>query len=71
VGADGTEASQGSAYVFVESGGTWTQQAELKATDGAGQRDDFGAAVGLSGNTALIGAKVHNSTGAAYVFVRG
>ena len=34
----GTNASQGSAYVFVRSGTTWSQQAELTAADGGRQR---------------------------------
>jgi hypothetical protein len=70
---------QGAAYVFVRSGTTWTQQAELTASDGA-ETDDFGWSVALSGdgNTALIGApfkpydpaSVNSQQGAAYVFVR-
>ncbi len=46
----------------------WSQQAKLVANDGA-QGDWFGVAVGLSGNTALVGA-YQKSSGAAYVFVR-
>ncbi len=62
----------GAAYVFVKSGTTWTQQAELTASDGAAS-DLFGASVGISGNSALVGAFGHtvNSNqlqGAAYVF---
>jgi len=64
---------QGAAYVFVESGGTWSQQEELTASDGGGN-DDFGWSVALSGSTMLMGATHHmvgsNITqGAAYVFV--
>lgn len=42
----------GAAYVFIRSGSTWTQQAELHGGPG------FGGAVALSsdGNTALVGA---------------
>jgi hypothetical protein len=43
----------GAAYVFTESGGTWSEQAELTASDG----DLFGWSVSLSGTTALIGAR--------------
>jgi hypothetical protein len=66
---------QGAVYVFVRGGTTWTQQARLNAGDGQAQ-DQFGAAVALDGNTALVGAFNHQisstsgKTGAAYVFVR-
>jgi FG-GAP repeat len=64
----------GAAYVFVESGGTWSQQAELAASDGADQ-DQFGWSVALDATTAVVGATLHtvgsnqNYQGAAYVFV--
>ena len=57
----------GSAYVFVRSGGVWTQQARLWASDGT-TNDYFGVSVALSGETALVGA--HFDVGNAYVFVR-
>jgi MYXO-CTERM domain-containing protein len=71
----GANASQGAAYVFVQSGTTWTQQAELTASDGM-EGDDFGISVSVSGGTALVGADNHQAgananTGAAYVFVPG
>ncbi len=56
--------SQGAAYVFVRSGGVWTQQQELTAADGA-EGDWFGIGASLNGDTALIGAG-----GTAYVFAR-
>ena len=60
----------GAAYVFVRSGTTWTQQVELTASDGVAN-DNFGLSVGLSGSTAVVGARFKNSnTGAAYVFGR-
>jgi len=72
--APGTD--EGSAYVFVRSGTTWSEQAKLVASD-AGSEDYFGLAVALAGDTALIGASgddhVNNSNdneGSAYVFVR-
>ena len=65
----------GAAYVFVESGGTWTQQAELTASDGASW-DNFGNSVAISGTTIVVGAVYHKALGlnqhgpgAAYVFV--
>ncbi|MCU7959182.1 MAG: FG-GAP repeat protein [gamma proteobacterium symbiont of Bathyaustriella thionipta] len=67
-------AGAGSAYVFVRSGSTWTQQQKLTASDAA-SNDSFGAAVSLSGDTAVIGARSDDhdgrfGSGSAYVFVR-
>jgi len=69
------KSGQGGAYLFVRSGDTWTQQAELTATDGAAE-DWFGDGVALSGETALVGAYGHevganSAQGAAYVFTIG
>jgi len=65
--------AQGSAYVFTRSGTSWTQEARLTASDGMGE-DRFGIAVGLSGNTAVVGAYLDDGPsldrGAAYVFAR-
>ncbi|MBI4750747.1 MAG: FG-GAP repeat protein [Acidobacteria bacterium] len=65
---------QGSAYVFVRSGTTWSQQQQLTASDGAGA-DLFGVSVAISGETVVVGAPQadvsgRSSQGAAYVFVR-
>ena len=76
VAAPGQNAFQGAAYVFTQSGGTWSQQQKLTAADGAAN-DQFGDSVSVSGNTMLIGAPfktvVASTTGylqgAAYVFV--
>jgi len=70
--AGGTNA--GSAYVFVRSGGVWTQQAKLTASDAA-EYDHFGISVSVSGDTAVIGADYDDhaggtNAGSAYVFVR-
>ena len=57
----GANANQGAAYVFTRSGTTWSQQgADLTAADAAAN-DTFGAAVALSGDTALIGAPARPS----------
>lgn len=70
IGAVGRNVQTGAAYVFVNSGGTWTQQAELIASD-AGSEDQFGNAVAVSGGTIVVGAPFRNDqTGAAYVFVQ-
>ena len=56
----GSNTWQGAAYVFTDSGSTWSQQAELTATDGAAY-DLFGCSVSLSGATALVGAPTTRS----------
>jgi FG-GAP repeat protein len=65
--------SSGSAYVFVRSGTTWTEQQKLTASDAA-ERDSFGESVAVSGDTAVVGARWNDdagdSSGSAYVFVR-
>jgi hypothetical protein len=68
VGARGKSTGRGSAFVFTGSGSSWSQPAELTASNGAAM-DDFGISVDLSadGNTALVGAEGKNS---AYVFTR-
>lgn len=70
----GTNVNQGSAYVFVRSGTTWTQQQKLTAADGAAT-DVFGKAVAIAGDTVVVGASSADSVanvdqGAAYVFFR-
>jgi hypothetical protein len=63
-------ACPGLVYVFLNSGGVWSQQAELSATDGA-STDNFGIDVAISGDTVVVGADgKDSSTGAVYVFVR-
>jgi uncharacterized protein (TIGR03437 family) len=70
IGASGRNNAIGAAYVFVRSGGVWSQQQELTAPDGAAG-DYFGNPVSVSGDTALMGASGRNGgIGAAYVFVR-
>jgi hypothetical protein len=70
---DGVEAA-GSAHVFVRSGDKWRAQQKLEAADAA-PGDEFGAAVALASDTAVIGAAGSDtgrqeSAGAAYAFVR-
>jgi hypothetical protein len=83
---EATDASAGAAYVFVRSGGTWTQQAFIKATN-PGREDWFGVRLALSGdgNTLAVSAPNENSgskginskpddsaaqAGAVYVYTR-
>jgi hypothetical protein len=72
--AIGANSEQGSAYVFVHDGTTWSEQAQLTASDGMAG-DYFGVSVALSGDTALVGAYEHDvgtniNQGAVYVFLR-
>jgi virulence-associated protein VapD len=76
IGAYRTNSIQGSAYIFVRSGTSWTQQAKLVASDGA-TNDQFGYSVDISGDGAyaVIGAYTdatgaNNNQGSAYIFVR-
>ena len=78
VGADGTDINannaQGSAYIFVQSGTTWTQQAKLTASDGT-PNSFFGNSVGISGNTVIVGVRGNDigtniNQGSTYIFVR-
>lgn len=64
----------GSVYVFVRNAATWTEQAKLIASDGAGG-DYFGDQVALSGNTLIASAPTDDTSaglnvGSVYVFVR-
>ncbi len=68
VGAPYANSYAGAAYVFTDSGGSWTQEAELTASDGA-SGDEFGWSVAISGSTVVVGAPNHYfGIGAAYVF---
>jgi sugar lactone lactonase YvrE len=68
IGAPGKNDSQGTAYVFLNSGGVWNQQQELMASDGVAN-DNFGNSVSICGETAVIGAPANGGRGAVYVFV--
>ncbi len=64
----------GSAYVFVRSGTTWSEQAILRASDAAAD-DYLGSDVAIDGDTAIVGAweddhSGFSTNGSAYVFVR-
>ncbi|MEK7830824.1 MAG: putative Ig domain-containing protein, partial [Acidobacteriota bacterium] len=73
VGANGNNTGAGSAYIFEhnQSGAdNWGLVKKLTASD-AEMGDAFGAAIGISGNTIVVGAYQNNShRGAAYVFER-
>lgn len=64
-GADDNLANNaGAAYVFVRNGLTWTQEAYLKAQN-TGTRDEFGAAVSISGDTVVVGAAAEDGSSGA------
>jgi len=71
VGADGDSANTGAAYVIRDVGGVWQQIAKLTAADAAAG-DQFGMAVSIDGDTAVVGAifddDAGRDAGAAYVF---
>ncbi len=62
---------EGSAYFYKFDGSTWSEINKVKASD-AEASDEFGIAVGISGNYALIGARREdtggNDVGASYFF---
>ena len=68
VGAPLDGSKSGSAYVFSFDGTSWTEEAKLTASDGAA-RDQFGFSVSISGDLAIVGARLDGSnSGSAYVF---
>ena len=66
------DGEKGSAYIFYKSGGTWTQQTKLVASDAAGS-DRFGWSVAIDGDYAIIGAQLDDDptdSGSVYIFKR-
>jgi hypothetical protein len=60
----------GEVYVYVRSGGAWTQEAVLTAPDET-DASYFGCSVAIEGDTAVVGAYGHLGTaGSVYVFTR-
>jgi len=73
---DDVGSNSGSAYIFERNNGganNWGQVAKLTASDATSQ-DDFGMAVSLSGNIAIVGARGNDDngtrSGSAYIFER-
>lgn len=67
---EGDTENSGSAYIFTRTGSTWSQQAELLASDPA-PLDLFGNAVDICGDTVVVGARQDNiQRGSCYVFTR-
>ena len=83
--ADNSASGSGAVYVFTRSGGVWSQQAYLKASN-AEAGDNFGTSVALNGNMLVVGSPFESSnatgvngnqadnsasgSGAVYVFTR-
>ncbi len=78
-GVGGNQANEaasgaGAAYVFVRAAGVWSQEAYLKASNTASVAA-FGGAVGISGDTVVVGASgvaagLATNAGNAYVYSR-
>jgi hypothetical protein len=57
----------GSAFVYRYDGASWVEEQKLLASDGA-FRDKFGSSVAVSGDVAVIGAKLEFSRGSVYFY---
>ncbi len=70
---DSPASNAGSAYVFSQSGSSWSQKLRLTASD-ASAGDNFGASVDVFTNYAVIGARMNDdmgdASGSAYIFRR-
>ena len=72
-GAYGDDAAQGSAFIFTNSGGTWSQQgSKLVSTNAlSGQQQGYSVSISANGNTVIVGASGDNiNVGAAYIYTR-
>ncbi|WP_437711712.1 FG-GAP-like repeat-containing protein [Sorangium sp. So ce448] len=71
VGAPDADANKGAVYVFTKSGGVWTQEARLSASD-PGTYDRFGHDLAADGDTIAIAAPTAQDYGyihgKAYIF---
>ena len=68
---DDNGSSSGSAYIFQQNAGVWSETQKLTASDGA-EFANFGISVAISGDTAVIGASSDDdngsSSGSVYIF---
>jgi hypothetical protein len=75
IGSYAEDSEAGSVYIFTRSGTSWSEQAELNASD-AQAGDNFGYSVSISndGDKVIVGAANEDTggsnAGAAYVFTR-
>ena len=83
--ADNSSPNAGAVYVFTSTGGIWTQQAYLKASN-AGAYKNFGGSVAIAGDIVAVGSRLEDSnatgingdqensnapdSGAVYLFMR-
>jgi hypothetical protein len=73
IGGYGDNADNGAAWVFVNSGGVWSQQgSKLLGSGNAGAAEQgYSVALSADGNTALVGGFADNAdTGAGWIFSR-
>jgi hypothetical protein len=68
-GDDDAAAGAGAAYVLVRSGGVWSLEQKITASDAAVARF-FGSKVALHGDLAVVGAQDLDYSGSLYVFAR-
>ncbi|EPX4140349.1 FG-GAP repeat protein, partial [Vibrio parahaemolyticus] len=67
IGSSVGDNGKGAAYIFKNTGSEWVQVAKLTPSDNL--ESNFGSAVAISGDTAIIGAYGdNNKKGAAYVY---
>ena len=78
---DNSSLDSGAAFVFLQNGNSWSQQAYLKASN-VGDDDSFGESVAISGDTIVVSAPKEDSdgtsqadnssdeSGAVYIFTR-
>jgi hypothetical protein len=74
IGVEHEGGNRGAAYIYTRSGTTWAQQVRFLPA-GIGATALFGCAVGISGDTAVVGSQGDDTvrgfaTGSAYVFTR-
>ena len=69
----GGTSNAGSAYIYVRSGTSWSQQAKIQASDKEAN-DTFGRGVTISGDYAAVGADNEDTSGSnagsVYIFKR-
>ena len=73
VGGPADDANTGAAWVFIRTGGSWTQQGTKLVGTGAvgGAQQSWSVALSADGATALVGGPADDAnTGAAWVFTR-
>ncbi|UAY53158.1 FG-GAP repeat protein [Ferruginibacter albus] len=72
VGGNFDNGGIGASWIFVRSGGVWTQQAKLVATDASGgSQQGYSVSLSSDGNTAVVGGYTDNDgIGASWIFIR-